>query len=106
MKVEEKFNCISHNMAILTVSLWNKFELFKEFGSTKLEFGSVEKKNLDTDEYREMDLKKELEVERSISSTITSSQSLFEVEEKVDINPSKDESFSIKFNQWLIGGKI
>jgi len=46
-------------------------------------------------------LKKELEKEKPSSSAITTSQTLFERESKVDIKPYQDEINVVKLNHWL-----
>jgi hypothetical protein len=44
---------------------------------------------------------KELEKEQSSSSAMNPSQSIFKMEEKVDINPHQGEIDALKLNHWL-----
>jgi hypothetical protein len=97
--MEAQVTDISHNMAILMAALENKFGPFREFGSSNSKVGSDEKYGDNEDPKKE--LKKELEKERPSSSAITSSQSLFKVEVKVDIKPYQGEIDVVKLNQWL-----
>jgi hypothetical protein len=99
LKLEEQVIDISHNMALLMVALENKFGPFGEVGGSNSEVGLDEK--LGDNEDPEKESKKELEKEQPSSSVITSSQSLFKMEVKVDIKPYQGEIDVVKLNHWL-----
>jgi hypothetical protein len=83
-------------MALLMVALVNKFGPFGEVGGSNLEVGLDDKSRYNEDSKKE--LKKEPEKEKPSSSVITSSQSLFKMEVKVDIKPYQGEIDAIKLN--------
>jgi hypothetical protein len=97
--MEEKVIDISCNMAFLMVALLNKFGPFRDVGNSNSEVGLGEKLRDNKDPKKEP--KKEQEKEKPSSSVITSSQSLFKMEAKVDIKPYQGETDVVKLNQWL-----
>jgi hypothetical protein len=99
VKMEEQDVDISRNMAFLMVALVNNFGPSGENGDSKLEVGSDNKSRDNEDSKNE--LKKELEKEKPSSSVITSLQSLFKMEAKVDIKPYQDDIDVVKLNYWL-----
>jgi hypothetical protein len=76
---------ISRNMNLLLVALASNLRLLGDDGGSNLEIGSEGK--LGDQEYLEKESQKEFEKERWSSSVMNPSQSLFNMESKVDINP-------------------
>jgi hypothetical protein len=86
-------------MALLMAALVSNLIPFGKVGGSNSEFVSNGK--LGDSEDLEKESKKELEKEKSCSSTITPSQTLFKMEAKVDINPYQREIDVVKLNHWL-----
>jgi len=85
VRLEEKVVDIFFNMSLLFVVLTSNIELFGEVGGSNLEIGSDDKTRDNEDPKKEAD--KEPKKENPSLNTISLSQSLFNMEEKVDINP-------------------
>jgi hypothetical protein len=98
-KLEEQVVDVSHNMTLLVVALENKFGLLGDVGGFNSEVG-LDKKSRDNEDPKK-ELKKELEKEQTSSNVIASSQSLFEMEAKVDIKPCQGEIDCLKLNHWV-----
>jgi hypothetical protein len=99
VRLEEKVNDISHNMSLLMVDLARNIGPFGEVRGSNSKIRS-NRKSRDNE-----DLKNEpwkgLRKEKSISTSIKPSYSLFNMESKVDINPYQDEIDELKLNHWL-----
>jgi hypothetical protein len=99
VRLEEKVVDISCNMSLLMVALASKFRPFREVGGLNSEIRSDGK--LGDNEDPEKESWKEPKKEKLSSSTINPSQYLFNMEEKVDINPYQGEIDALKLNHWL-----
>jgi hypothetical protein len=97
--MEDKIVDISHNMPPLMASLENKLRSSGEVGGYNLEVG-LEGKLRENDDL-ENDSRKYPEKEMSSSNAITPSESLFQMEEKVDIKLYKGYTDVLKLNHWL-----
>jgi hypothetical protein len=85
----EKSIDISRNMSLLTISLGNKFGPFRELDGSNSKVGLDEKPRYSED--LENELRKEHDKEKPSSISITPSQPLLKMEEKVDIKPYQDD---------------
>jgi hypothetical protein len=99
VRLEEKVIDISHNMSLLMVALASNLRPFREVGGSNSEIRSDGKSGDNED--LEKESWKEPEKEKSSSSVINPSQSLFNMEVKVDINPYQGEIDALKLNHWL-----
>jgi hypothetical protein len=86
-------------MSLLMVALASKLRPFREVGGSNSEIRSDGKLGDNKDPEKES--RKEPKKEQSSSSTINPSQYLFNMEEKVDINPYQGEIDALKLNHWL-----
>jgi len=93
-KLKAQFANISHNMTILIAMLEHKFGCFGELGSSN----SKASLNRKFGENKAQESKKDPKKERPNSNAITSSQSLFKMDVKVDIKPYQRE-IDVKLNQ-------
>jgi hypothetical protein len=99
VRLEEKVTDISHNMSLLMVALARNLRPFREVGGSNSEIRSDGKLGDNEDPKKES--WKEPKKEKLSSSTINPSQYLFNMEEKVDINPYQGEIDALKLNHWL-----
>jgi hypothetical protein len=99
LRREEKVTDNCHNMSLLMVAPTGKFKTIREVGGSNFEI-ILEGKSSDN-EYPKKESRKESEKEKSSSSTINPSHSLFNMEEKLDTNPYQGEIDALKPNHWL-----
>jgi hypothetical protein len=99
VRLEEKFIEISHNMFLLVEALASNLGPFKEIGSSNSEIRSKGKSRDNQDLEKESG--KEPEKEKSSFSSINLSQSLLNMEVKVDIKTYQGEIDALKLNHWL-----
>jgi hypothetical protein len=97
--MEEKVTDISHNIALLMVDLEINIKPFKEVGYSNSEIGSEGK--LRDNEDLEKESRKDPKKEKPSSSENSPSQSLFKMEEKVDIKPCQCDIDVVNLNHWL-----
>jgi hypothetical protein len=97
--LEEKVVDISHNMSLFMVALEINLKPFKEVGGSKSKIGSDGKLGDNEDPKKES--QKVPKTEQFSSSSINPSQSLFNMEKKMEINPYQADINSLKLNHWL-----
>jgi len=90
---------INHNMNLLMAALASKLESFGYYGGSNLEIESEVKSGDREDSGKES--WKEFEKEKPSLSVVNPSQYLFNMEEKVDLNPYQGEIDALKSNHWL-----
>jgi hypothetical protein len=95
LRMEEKFDNVYCNMALLMVTLTNNIIPFGKVGGSNSEVKLGENEDL------KKESRKEFEKEKPSSNVITPSQSLFKMEVKMDIKPYQGDIYVIKLNHWL-----
>jgi hypothetical protein len=96
-RLEQQVTDINHNVNLLMVALRNKLgDIWRRWGfnaEDKSEGGSGDREDTENQS------KKEPEKDQPSSSVVN--QSLFKMEEKVDIKPYHGEIDALKLNHWL-----
>jgi hypothetical protein len=99
VSLEEKVTNIYRNVSLFMEDIARNLRPFKEFEGSNSEIQSDGKPGDNED--LEKELRKEPNKEKSSSNTINPSQDLFNMEEKMDINPYQCDINALKLNHWL-----